>query len=582
MKAKLISFLFLISFLNLAQAEVTQKQITRTKQTAMELSADLSKDIYRSEPYQSEYEVQIPYQEEETYYEDVPYEEQESYIDYESYYENEYVCHTKTDYENECRNEERCETRTEYENVCGYERQCRRVNGPDECRSERVCRPNPGREICENVEECGTNAHGERICKTRRVYHNEKGPDECHDENRCQPGSSHEECSNEYVCQQVPKERRDCRHEQVCRQVPRERQECGYEQVEKSRPVTKYRTVTKYRKEARTRTVTKYRSETRCCETRYRDVFDHKAQLKVSTVFPAGSELENNESETFLVKMTGENQGSIKIQQSIFGYTVQSESVQNGVLRLILALAPKYQAGELGQSTIQNLTFVENAKKSQVQFTDNGLRPRVQTQYQYQILEKETTQVIEEGMLSSTGSKDVVIKGKEILNPEVAYIVNVSVTRSGAVLAQTESFVVNAEKIKGQLKPDDFANKALLKELRLRSSGGDTELLIQDKSPEHPEVVTVYNVEIQRKSGFLGRSWTTFVASKLNRVANVDSQGIQHFSFLRDLRVSEKDIDSYGKSGKTLNIKISVTRTSPRLNGGKPITFAKESKVKVQ
>lgn len=582
MKAKLLSFLFLISFLNLAQAEVTQKQITRTKQSAMELSADLSKDIYRSEPYQSEYEVQIPYEVEETYYEDVPYEEQEAYTDYESYYENEYVCHTKTDYENECHNEQRCETRTEYENVCGYERQCRTINGPDECHSERVCRPSPGREICENVEECGTNAHGERICKTRRVCHNERGPDDCHEENRCHPGSSREECSNEYVCRQEPRERQECRQEQVCRQIPHERQECGYEQVEKTRSVTKYRTVTKYRKEARTRTVTKYRTETRCCETRYRDVFDHTAQLKVNVVFPAGSELEGNESETLLVKMTAENQGTFKIQQSIFGYTIQSESVANGVLRLILALAPKYQAGDLGQATIQNLSFVENAKKAQIQFVDSGLRPRVQTQYQYQILEKETERVIEEGTLGSTGSQDVVVKGKEILNPDLAYFVKISVTRTGVVLAATETFLVTADKIKGQLKPDDFANKALFKDPRLRNGGGDTELLLHDQSPDHPEVVTIYSIEVQHKSGFLGRSWKTFANAQQKRLANVDAQGIQHFSFVRDLKVSEKDVDAYAKSGKTLNVKITVTRKSPRLNSGKAITFSKEIKVKVQ
>ena len=62
--------------------EKTSETITRTATKKDPFNFTLSKNIYRTESYQAEYSVQVPYEETESYWEDVPYEDTEWYTDY--------------------------------------------------------------------------------------------------------------------------------------------------------------------------------------------------------------------------------------------------------------------------------------------------------------------------------------------------------------------------------------------------------------------------------------------------------------------------------------------------------------------
>ena len=159
------------------------KNITRTGES--QISLDLSKPIYRTESYESDYIQQVPYTEYEEYYE----------TEYET--EREYVCHDRTRYEEECRYEQVCD-----DNDWG--------GGNDD--------DDDSGGSCTTVEEC--NPDNPSQCKTREVC------------NRSM--SRPQSCSTERFCENVPVRDQDCDFENVTK--PR--------QVLKFREVTKYRSET--------------------------------------------------------------------------------------------------------------------------------------------------------------------------------------------------------------------------------------------------------------------------------------------------------------------------------------------------
>lgn len=409
------------------------------------LETDLTKNFYRTEPYQDVYPIEVPYQEDETYYVDVPYQEdetyyvdvpyqdQESYEDTEVYYDQDYVCHTE--YENECH----------YEQVCHseYERQCH---------DERQCYNTPGNRDCQEVEECGTNAHGERICKTRKVCNDVPGREECRDVPKCE-NVPHQVCNNQDVCNQVPHER------------------CGYESVQKTRTVTKWRTVTKYRQEARTRTVTKYRQEARtrtvtkyrteykCCKTYFRQVFDHQDKVHAIISIPSNAILENNETEKMDIELLdgGSNpQINLDFTDTIYGYKVAKLLPTLGQVKIDLELVPKYKASELSEATINNIKMTTSKEGTKLSWIDEGIRKKIKTSYKYQVKEKSSGIVIEEKALQSENKKNVEVKLEKQISLTEDYLVTLQVYREGVVLDKPVNFTKQAEHLFDRLNSEDF------------------------------------------------------------------------------------------------------------------------------
>lgn len=459
-----LSVLFLLSgHTSLAQESLT---LTRSSSSDLKLQGVLSRDIFRSVPYEEEYDeqeayeaqedytVDIPYQENETYYEDIPYEETESYQDSETYYENERRCHTTTDYVRECR-------------------------------QERQCSVGAGGQNCEMVQECGTNIHGQPICKDRKV---------CHDV----PGR--EECSNQ----------------EVCNSVPVSREECGYEQVPKTRYVTKYRTVTryrqeqrsrlvtKYRQESRTRTVTRYRTVTKCCVTRYRQEFDHKWSMNVQLILPAQAPLLGNEIEKFEVALAGSEAApniSFKVSDSVFGYKIQHQDIKATSGLIELALVPKYNESNLGQAQIKKIELLKNGEfYDELTIQDDGIRARVKTQYRYRILNKETQAVLLEGeLISDQATRGVIaVRLNQKLDAETDYLLQIAATRSGVVLEKSFSFNVTRDILFQRWNLEDFGKKSI-STIAVNEEKDKSSLDFVDLGA-HVKLKTSYKVSILTKS----------------------------------------------------------------------------------
>lgn len=502
--------------------EVLSVQLKRQAEHALKLQTVLKRNVYRSEAYQDYYTEQVPYQDTETYtvevpyqdtevyYEDVPYIERVPYTDYEDYYENEYRCHTVTEYK-------------------------------QECRTERLCQPVPGQEVCRVVEECGTNAHGQRICKERKVC--ERGPGQ-----------------------------NECRDVQKCENVPVSREKCGYESVRKTRPVTRYRdetlyrneqrtrTVTRCRQETRTRQVTRYREEQRCCVTKYRDVFDRQEVLNVQINFPQASLLQGKESEVIEVSWLGEAaNGDVKIHavQSIFGYKVKNKLENTQGISIDLELIPRYSNVDVGEKTISQVVLAITAHVNELSFVDAALFPRIQTEYEYEIREQDTNQLVTSGKAVAVQANKQKIALAQALAMDKDYQITLKVKRSGAVLEAGGVEFVKTAKHKFQ-RLDPRNHDASTFQLSVPQEVGDQILVkFQDKG-DHAELDTQYVIQLLGQKD--GEEY--FRIQKDRTILN--QAGVAQ------IEISQQGLDDQ----QDYIVHVMVQRESLKLEA--PITFAKE------
>ncbi|WP_413570573.1 hypothetical protein ACLWBD_08365 [Bdellovibrio sp. HCB117] len=467
--------------------EKKQDVVTRTATSGQTVRSELSLNVTRSEPYQDTYTEQVPYQAEETYYVDIPYETTETYYEDVPYYEQE------TYWENVPYTER--VAYTDYEEYYDNDYVCRNVTKyREECSSERVCEP--GRNVCRQVEECGTNAHGQRICKTRKVC--EDGPRECRDLRQCR---------------QVPYSDRECGYERVrkTRPVTRYREETRYRQEQRTRTVTKYRKelrtrkVTKYRQEERTRTVTKYREETRCCVTRYRDVFDHQFTQPASVIFPAGSELLANETESVKFVLTGTEAApivTVTVKSDIFTYTV-AETRQDGREKVfVLAVAPKWSVENAGTTSVKGLKLAFTKGQGKISFQETVAGSRLTSTYAIEVRDSQSQSLVFENRLENSAAKIV-----EIATPGLAregkYAITLRVERKGQnVAGGLIQFEQNAEYEKKGLAEEEISLLSDSKQVAIvgiESAGADRVVAIRDNTPHIEEVQSTYKLVVWKK-----------------------------------------------------------------------------------
>ncbi|PIS10838.1 MAG: hypothetical protein COT73_07155 [Bdellovibrio sp. CG10_big_fil_rev_8_21_14_0_10_47_8] len=311
---------------------------------------------------------------------------------------------------------------------------------PDQnCHQERVCRPVPGEQRCEEAEECGTNARGERICKTRKVCHDGPSREDCDYVQRCE-NTSRQECSQEKHC------------------VETTRQECGYENVCYSVPVTRTRTVTRYRQEQRTRTVTKYyqvektrevtryRDETRCCVTKYRDVFDHQDTLNVTIQFPQDAILYDGETEKMVISwIEKDNQIDVglKMLTTFTSYKVVDRSVQgaDAVLKLETVPVPALDPRLVGDQTVTGLRLkIMEDNTGVVVFKDVGQLAKISTVYEL-VVKDNTGLVLTTQRVTANGIADQKITLNQKLSLERDHTLTLKVLRSGAGLRPPIAFL---------------------------------------------------------------------------------------------------------------------------------------------
>lgn len=412
------------------QTEVLEKVLERRPETGQILETVLKKNRYRQEPYQAEYDVQVPYQTTETYYENIPYQTTESYYENIPYTESE----AYTDYEQQCEREYRCQNRPREH--CDYENVCRTV--PDrQCRQERLCRPIPGDNRCREVEECGTNALGQPICKTRKVCENGPDREDCSYVEKCD-SSSRQECRQERRCE--TRYEQDCDWENQCRSVPVTR----YRDVTKYRQELRTRTVTKYRQEARTREVTKYKTEKKCCVTKYRQVFDRQDILNVVVKLPETSVLLPGEVEKFQLKLVDNNSvldATFQVVTQITNYKVIDKTLQGSTLTLTLEEIPVViNPALMGEKSVTGLRLmIKEDRTGIVVFKDEGQKGRTQTTYDIVVTDSSGLEV-GRITLTSNGLVEQRFTLEQKLSFSKDHVVNLSVTRQGPSLPEAIQF----------------------------------------------------------------------------------------------------------------------------------------------
>ncbi|MEN0059655.1 MAG: hypothetical protein AAGB31_12520, partial [Bdellovibrio sp.] len=452
-----------------------------------------------------------------------------AYTDYEGYYDREYICKTYTDYER------RCHTVRE----CGKE-------------------ANVGIQATVNPEDVISRERPPGV-----------GPEPY-------PGNGGGGVRPDPRPEPRPPV---CRDREVCENHPVSRQRCDWEQVYKTRPVTRYRTVTKYRKEARTRTVTRYREEQRCCETRYRDVFDRQWGLQVQVQFPAGVELLNNETETFKIDLAGTEAAPDVVLtpvSTIFGYKILSKQINKGVATIVLGQIPRYKADDLKEKSLQAFVATPTREGLNYSFLDNGLLPRISSQHQLVVIETATQEVVVQTELQSTADRSN--SGSLLINWDYSrdYQVILKVQRQGTVI---EGQAVQFEVVKPLSMVLDIG--ALKDEKRikpsLRGTLNNVQVLVKDETVPYASVNTRYYITLVRKNA-LGKN-VVLAEKGFSRTALQEGADGFYAMNIKDFGISSSDISNYLKAGSKVQVVVQVDRVTP---DGQKIQFWQSANVEVR
>lgn len=332
--------------------------------------------------------------------------------------------------------------------------------------------------------------------------------------------------------------------------------------------MTRYRDEIRYRQEARTRTVTRYRDETRCCVTRYREVFDHQWTLPVTLRFPADAALNLGERESFRVDLAGtEDQPDVMVTpvNTIFGYAIKAKDVKPGSALVEFATVPKYTAGQVGADKIRGLQLsIEGTGKGEVRFDDSVRAPRLETRYRVQIIDVKTGALLTQVEQTAPLATAVAIPLGVQLPTSQELRIQLDVARQGAVLEGGQTaFSVNAM-FSGVLDLAVQRDNAKIGGIDTRGAGLATALVFFDKAPAHPDVATVYKISTSYKSS---SGNTVYVQDKVIDRSTLLTQadGTYQISF-RDLGVSEANLNAHFGAGQQITISVEVFRTSTRFS----------------
>ncbi|MES2802072.1 MAG: hypothetical protein V4654_06240 [Bdellovibrionota bacterium] len=532
---------------NAAPSEQTTQVITRTAASGQQATTRLSKNLFKQQQVQVPYEVQVPYQETETYIEQVPYQVQVPYTEYVTDYRDEYRCENVTRY----RNEQRCESVTDYRQHCQAEQKCHTIPGE------------PGG--CRDVTECDIGPGGGRVCETRRVCDGQ--------------GQPQQRCETVQRCENVPYTRNECRNVSV----PYTDRECDNVSVPYQREVTGYRNETRYRSETRTRTVTKYREETRCCKTETQTVFDRQLQFQVLVSFPHDAVLQANESETLRVTLTSAQPGSVSVQtvNSLYGYKIISQSQSGEVINVQLGLTPLFDASNAGSSSLKGLQLVYSPLlgKFVVSFADSIAHSKVQTTSEIEVRDLATDALVEQGVAASlaNGKTGLVVQATIPSHTKLRAVVKT--TRVGSVIAQgLISFTSTAVYDRRILTDEDISilsDSSLVQLTAPNQQGLNAYIKLSDSSEQFSEVSTKYVLSLfEIKNGKLRAINSPQTVTREQAQA---SNGEVTLAKLLGNKAS-----SILKAGSQIRVQVNVKRSVSSSNLNDPTPFAVTTDLVIQ
>jgi hypothetical protein len=336
--------------------------------------------------------------------------------------------------------------------------------------------------------------------------------------------------------------------------------------------------VTRYSREERTREVTHYRTETRCCVTKYNEVFDHQWAVDVELQFPKGTELLAGEQEQFKIELSGEETSpEVKLTPvtAVFGYLVVDKKVAGKHVTIVLSEVPRYSAAELKEKTLQNFQAISTKSGLSYRFLDNALFPRISSVQKIQVREADTKKVVAESEVKAITQRDN--SGALEVNWDVTrkYEVVLKIQRTGKVIAEGKAEFELSAPI--EMLVDTAALKSSSNvSTKISGRKEKASLILKDATVPYSSIVTKYDITISRKNWlgmkkYLGNGVISRTSLKTNE------QGAYSIS-MKDLGVSSSEAAEYMGSGSKVLIEITVTRTK---SDGTKIRFSKETKIEI-
>ena len=241
-------------------------------------------------------------------------------------------------------------------------------------------------------------------------------------------------CHTETYCPPRPP-RAPCHTQNVCHNETRYRQECRIESIPRQREVIGYRDEIRYRTETRTRTVTE-------------QIFDHQYDVQVAVQFPAGSQLQGNETESVLISLTGTEQqpdAIVQVDSTIFSYPMINKQLNGRTLVVQLALQGKYQPADLAEKTLTNLSLARTSPAiNSVVFDDLGLLGRTMSQYHLLVLDSETgAKIAEQDLTGVHGVRHISIPVTGKIREDQDVTIRLRVKREGpSIIGGTTEFQI--------------------------------------------------------------------------------------------------------------------------------------------
>ena len=337
----------------------------------------------------------------------------------------------------------------------------------------------------------------------------------------------------------------------------------------KYRQETRTRTVTKYRSEARTRTVTKYREETRCCVTKYREVFDHQYTQPVTVIFPQETALLAGESEQIKLVLGGTEampEVQVAVESAIFTYVV-AESKQEGREKVfVVKTTPKWNDGNAGTATVTGLSLQFTKGQGQITFKETIVSPRMTSVYTVVIRDQQSQAVVFEHRTENTQAKIVTIATPG-LSREGQYSIQLRVERHGINVASGAlSFEQTALYEKKELDQDEIQNlknASQVQILRIEGSGAERVVIIRDQTPAMEEVQSQYKLVVWKK---LSNGKIEWLGEK-----NFSREAITVAG--DELGIALKALNLNPSSSTKLYMDLVVRRDSAQYLGGQKVQF---------
>lgn len=574
-----------------ARAEQVQNLFVRTAATGLQAPLSLSKNEYRYVERQEQYNEEVPYDVQ------IPYEAEETD------YTQEQVCEPVARTHEVCQNESFCESRPRQE--CHEERRCL----SEELAGDIMSLMAPGR---------GGPSGGDRVKPgggygpiivpgpvTRQPEHREpehrepphREPERREPEHREPPHREPEHreperrepehrepehrpghhggggCSSHTECREVTDQY--CGTRPVCHTETTTGTECRTVSVPHVRMVTRYRTETHYRTETRVRTVTD-------------QILDHTWGVNVVVNFPQEAALQGDETERVTAQIAGNEaapDAAVSVDGQIFNYRVANKQLENGTLKVDLQMVAKYSAADLGPSTVTGLALVRDVYSNySVQFKDAGNAARVATKYFVQVLDRDTNKTVFEQISNgSLSARDVILPVGNVIDPTHDHSVKLVVSREGIVIAEgAVQFEQSVDQI-AQLDPKPQTDPNGVRDFTLLGVGAGAQLVFTDAAPVGPStqgVVTTYDVTIKGRA--LGFLWFYDVAkASFNRAGLAKLNGRLAIPVTAFAGLDAKKLADLFKAGNGYFLEVTVRRASPRLAGYSPVQFKKEAQVRV-